>query len=83
MGRKRRDWIIWSYCLVNQRLEEPGNKIKLLGLARRLDDKSRMAGDCHVRIRGSVGVKLPCATQLLVFQKMHGYLLVGAVGGFV
>jgi hypothetical protein len=28
MGMERRGWIIWSYCLVNQRWEEPGNKIK-------------------------------------------------------
>jgi len=27
MGMERRGWIIWSYCLVNQRWEEPGNKI--------------------------------------------------------
>ena len=28
MGMERRGWIIWSYCLVNQRWEEPGDKIK-------------------------------------------------------
>ena len=27
-----------------------------------LNDKSRMTGDCHVRILESVGVKSPCAT---------------------
>ena len=64
MGRERRGWIIWSYCLVNQKWEESGDKIKTARLAWRLDDKSRMTGDCHVRIRWSVGVKFPCATRL-------------------
>jgi hypothetical protein len=31
MGMERRGWIIWSYCLVNQRWEEPRDKIKPLG----------------------------------------------------
>ncbi len=30
---------------------------------RRLDDRSRMTGDCHVRICGSVGGKSPRATR--------------------
>ena len=31
MGMERRGWIIWSYCLVNQRWEESDDKIKLSG----------------------------------------------------
>ena len=65
MGMERRGWIIWSCYLVNQRWEEPGNKTKTVRSAWRLDDKSRMTGDYHVWIRGSVGVKFPCATRLL------------------
>ena len=68
MGMERRGWIIWSYCLVNQRWEEPGNKVNPPSLVLWWDDKSRMTGDCHVRIRGSVGVKFPCATRLLTLN---------------
>ncbi len=31
MEMERRGWIIWPYCLVNQRWEEPGDKAKPLG----------------------------------------------------
>src|SRR2546421_252285 len=31
------------------------------------NDKSRMTGDCHVRFRGSPGVRFPRATRLLAF----------------
>ena len=34
--------------------------------ALRLDDKSRMSGDAHVRIRERLGVRLPRATRLVV-----------------
>jgi hypothetical protein len=34
-----------------------------VAFGRRLDGRSRMTGDCHVRFLESVGVKLPCATQ--------------------
>jgi hypothetical protein len=53
--------------LVNQRWEEPGDKVKPPSLVWRWDDKNRMTGDCHVRIRGSVGVKFPRATRLTNF----------------
>jgi hypothetical protein len=33
MEMERRDWIIWSYCLVNQRWEEPGGKAMLPEMA--------------------------------------------------
>ena len=33
-----------------------------------------MTGDCHVRIRGSVGVKFPCATHLLNSNRMQFFL---------
>jgi hypothetical protein len=32
---------------------------------RQLDDKSRMTGDCHVRICEGLGVKFPRATRLI------------------
>jgi uncharacterized protein (DUF302 family) len=35
-----------------------------MGLDCRLDNTSRMTGDCHVRFCEGVGVKLPCATRL-------------------
>ena len=35
-------------------------------VGRRLDDKSRMSGDAHVRFRERLGVKLPRATRRLV-----------------
>jgi hypothetical protein len=41
------------------------DKIKPPSLSWWWDDKSRMTGDCHVRIRVSVGVKFSYATQLL------------------
>jgi hypothetical protein len=51
--------------LVNQKWEEPGGKARSLVLYRRLDDKSRMSGDVHVRICEGLGVKFPWATRLL------------------
>jgi len=65
MGMERRGWIIGPYCLVNQRWEEPGGKAKPPGLDWRRDDKSRMTGDCHVRICEGLGVKFPRATRLI------------------
>ncbi len=32
MEMERRGWIIWPYCLVNQRWEEPGDKAQPLDL---------------------------------------------------
>ena len=65
MGMERRGWIIWPYCLVNQKWEEPRGKATLLET--QLDDKSRMTGDCHVRICEGLGVKFPWATRLIVY----------------
>ena len=64
MEMERRGWIIWPYCLVNQRWEELGGKAKPLEFVWRLDDKSRMTGDCHVRFCEGLGVKFPRATRL-------------------
>src|SRR3954467_2359582 len=36
------------------------------------DDKSRMTGDCHVRFRGSPGVRFPRATRLLSLFALVG-----------
>ena len=36
---------------------------------KRLDNKSRMTGDCHVRFCESLEVKSPWATRLLTFYK--------------
>jgi hypothetical protein len=33
MGMERRGWIIWPYCLVNQKWEEPRGKAALLETA--------------------------------------------------
>ncbi len=33
MGIERRGWIIWPYCLVNQKWEEPRGKATLLETA--------------------------------------------------
>ncbi len=33
MGMERRGWIIWPYCLVNQKGEEPRGKATLLETA--------------------------------------------------
>ena len=33
MEMERRGWIIWSYCLVNQKWEGPGGKARLLETA--------------------------------------------------
>ncbi len=33
MGMERRGWIIWPYCLVNQKWEEPRGKATLLETA--------------------------------------------------
>ena len=32
-----------------------------------------MTGDCHVRFRGSLGVRFPRATRLLTVQQLHTY----------
>jgi hypothetical protein len=65
MCLERRGWIIWHYRLVNQRWEELGGKAKLLEFVWRLNDKSRMRGDCPVRICEGLGVKFPRATRLI------------------
>jgi len=59
MEMERRGWIIWPYCLVNQRWEEPGGKAKPLEFVWRLGDKSQMTGDCHVRL--CVQLRLACS----------------------
>ena len=38
---------------------------------RRLDDKSRMSREAHVRIRERLGVRLPRATRLVVTVSGH------------
>ena len=43
-------------------------KQSLLLKKKRLDDRSRMTGDCHVRFCESLGVRLPRATRLYSFQ---------------
>ena len=48
-------------------------------LSWRLDDKSRMTGDCHVRICGSVGVKFPRATRIINIWAFQSYLVVGGL----
>ena len=65
MGLERRGYIVRLYLLVNQQWEEPMSKARPMVLFnQRLDDRSRMTGDCHVRICGSVGVRFPRATRL-------------------
>jgi len=47
-------------------------------IGQRLDGKSRMSGDVHVRIRERLGVKFPRATRLVVLidaYKRHDWLL--------
>ncbi|MGA2465059.1 MAG: hypothetical protein ABSH06_12000 [Thermodesulfobacteriota bacterium] len=61
MEMERRGWVIWPYCLVNQRWQ--------------LDDKSRMNRDVHVRICEGLGVKFPRATRL--FRTAHYVKVIG------
>jgi len=68
MGMERRGLDHLIHCLVNEKWQEPGNKTKQLGQPGGLDDKSRMTGGCHVRIRGSVGVKSPRATRQCMLE---------------
>jgi len=48
----------------------PEETAKARDIGRRLDSKSRMSGDAHVRICESLGVKFPRATRL--FVKING-----------
>jgi hypothetical protein len=41
----------------------------------RLDKRSRMNREIHVRICGSVGVKFPCATQLTTLRTLKRHII--------
>ena len=62
MERERRGDPVRLSLRVNRQREEPLEKAQPL----RLDGKSRMSREVHVRFREGVGVRLPRATRLLL-----------------
>ena len=59
--RRADDWIRRTFLRIQR-----SSPIGLCCAARRLDDKSRMSGDAHVRIRERLGVKFPRATRPII-----------------